>query len=201
MKKHFAIIAAVSALALPAEATSAATFTIDGAGSSVSLEETGSGVGCGLTNCGVTANLAAGLDGMTFDLTNPGETETFDFLTFTGDGSGLATYDITANLAFVTPDVSATGSGTSGVALFYGSIAGGTLSWDSGVPAQVGFGDGGLATINFEGGTGIFLGDTATTAASVKLDVAPIPLPAAGWMLLAGLGGIAAMKRRKKVDA
>lgn len=28
--------------------------------------------------------------------------------------------------------------------------------------------------------------------------VAPIPLPAAGWMLLAGIGGIAAMKRRKK---
>ncbi|MEO1238953.1 MAG: VPLPA-CTERM sorting domain-containing protein, partial [Pseudomonadota bacterium] len=31
----------------------------------------------------------------------------------------------------------------------------------------------------------------------VKVDVSPIPLPAAGWMLLAGLGGLAAMKRRK----
>lgn len=31
--------------------------------------------------------------------------------------------------------------------------------------------------------------------------VAPIPLPAAGWMLLAGIGGIAAMKRRKKAAA
>lgn len=28
-----------------------------------------------------------------------------------------------------------------------------------------------------------------------------IPLPAAGWMLLAGIGGLAAMKRRKKADA
>lgn len=28
--------------------------------------------------------------------------------------------------------------------------------------------------------------------------MAPIPLPAAGWMLLAGLGGLAAMRRRKK---
>lgn len=28
--------------------------------------------------------------------------------------------------------------------------------------------------------------------------VAPVPLPAAGWMLLASVGGIAAMKRRKK---
>lgn len=32
----------------------------------------------------------------------------------------------------------------------------------------------------------------------VKVDVSPVPLPAAGWMLLAGLGGLAAMKRRKK---
>jgi hypothetical protein len=32
-------------------------------------------------------------------------------------------------------------------------------------------------------------------------DLAPIPLPAAGWMLLAGVGGLFAMKRRKKADA
>lgn len=29
----------------------------------------------------------------------------------------------------------------------------------------------------------------------------PVPLPAAGWMLLAGIGGLAAMKRRKKATA
>jgi len=29
-------------------------------------------------------------------------------------------------------------------------------------------------------------------------EVAPVPLPAAGWMLLAGVGGMAAMRRRKK---
>jgi hypothetical protein len=32
-------------------------------------------------------------------------------------------------------------------------------------------------------------------------DTAPIPLPAAGWMLLAGIGGLVAMRRRKKTDA
>lgn len=31
----------------------------------------------------------------------------------------------------------------------------------------------------------------------VRMDVAPIPLPAAGFMLLAGLGGLALVKRRK----
>ena len=34
--------------------------------------------------------------------------------------------------------------------------------------------------------------------AVVLSDVAPVPLPAAGWMLIAGLGGLAAMGRRKK---
>jgi hypothetical protein len=32
-------------------------------------------------------------------------------------------------------------------------------------------------------------------------DLAPIPLPAAGWLLLGGLCGLVAMKRRKKADA
>lgn len=31
-----------------------------------------------------------------------------------------------------------------------------------------------------------------------KISVAAVPLPAAGWMLLAGIGGLAAMRRRKK---
>ena len=29
-------------------------------------------------------------------------------------------------------------------------------------------------------------------------DLTPIPLPAAGWLLMAGVGGLAAMRRRKK---
>jgi hypothetical protein len=35
-------------------------------------------------------------------------------------------------------------------------------------------------------------------AKSAGLVVSPVPLPAAGWMLLAGLGGIAALRRRAK---
>jgi len=38
--------------------------------------------------------------------------------------------------------------------------------------------------------------NTAALVASYK--VSPVPLPAAGWMLLAGIGGLAAIKRRRK---
>ncbi|MEM6635296.1 MAG: VPLPA-CTERM sorting domain-containing protein [Pseudomonadota bacterium] len=31
-----------------------------------------------------------------------------------------------------------------------------------------------------------------------RIEVAPVPLPAAGWMLLAGLGGLAGLRRRRK---
>ena len=36
---------------------------------------------------------------------------------------------------------------------------------------------------------------------SIELDdAAPVPLPAAGWMLIVGLGGLAAMRRRSKAE-
>jgi hypothetical protein len=40
------------------------------------------------------------------------------------------------------------------------------------------------------------IGNDKFTVASI--DVTPVPLPAAGWMLLAGVGGIAAIRRRRK---
>ncbi|MEM7470855.1 MAG: VPLPA-CTERM sorting domain-containing protein [Pseudomonadota bacterium] len=38
-----------------------------------------------------------------------------------------------------------------------------------------------------------------TSATDINIDLAPVPLPAAGWLLLAGLGGMGYMGRRKKV--
>lgn len=62
-------------------------------------------------------------------------------------------------------------------------------------------------TYNFAGtyfGSMFLIGATGSNddfklkAVSVDYEVAAVPLPAAGWMLVAGLGGIAALKRRRK---
>jgi hypothetical protein len=46
--------------------------------------------------------------------------------------------------------------------------------------------------------TAVFSNNSANAFEYGNLSVEPIPLPAAGWMLLAGVGGMAAMRRRKK---
>ncbi|MEM6480738.1 MAG: VPLPA-CTERM sorting domain-containing protein [Pseudomonadota bacterium] len=178
----------------------ATTFTVDAANSSVSLTETGSGFICSLTNCGVDVSLASGLSGTSFDLDNPGDVETFDFLTFGGRGVGLNTYDIEATLAFSSPILSITSGGSGGVLVFGGSIAAGLLEWDD-VPATVFLSDGSEITVDFEGGFDVFLGHSVTTTASLTLEsVSPsaVPLPASGLLLLGGFGGLALLRRRRR---
>lgn len=184
-----------------ATSAQAITFKVDELNSSVTLTNTATGFVCGLTGCGVSAELATGLGDTTFDLNNAGESNTFDFLTFSGTGTGVAVYDIVATLAFSPPTLSVTSGGSGGAILFFGSIVGAVLTWDE-VPALIVLDDGNEVSVDFQGGLGLFLGHSVTTSASVTLEkVAPVPLPASALMLLLGLGGLAGVSRFKKKAA
>ena len=70
--------------------------------------------------------------------------------------------------------------------------------------------DGLLYTLDIEGflqggspSNQFFSGEGGTNSADVQavFTVAPVPLPAAGWLLLGGLGGLAALRRRQKKAA
>ena len=89
---------------------------------------------------------------------------------------------------------------TSGFSLLDGVLFGN-------IPINVGFGvisaaDGFLATISGFSGFDSYFSPIATAfspgvSQPPEPPMAPIPLPAAGWLLIAGIGGMAAMKRRK----
>ncbi len=62
-------------------------------------------------------------------------------------------------------------------------------------------GDEGVFDLNFTGsvfGIGAIFGGDDFLLSGLTFDVAPVPLPAAGWMLLAGVGGLAAMRRKRR---
>lgn len=183
-------------MSMPAQAATMLDFEIDVANSSVQINQTGSGLVCFFTNCGIEASLASGLGG-SFSL-EEGQSNTFDFLTFTGNGTGLSTYDVTATLAFVQPAASVTGNSSVAVAaLFNGSIVAGALIWDN-LPQIVDV-DGNVFAVNFQGGLTLLDGQSVTTSATVKaLEVAPVPLPASALLLLGAVGGLAAMRKRKR---
>lgn len=89
--------------------------------------------------------------------------------------------DVAGTYTIFTPVTRFVGLGVDGDDLFGLEADGGIFKWT-----------GGGSFIAFGETTGL-IGTQFTDASS-----AVIPLPAAGWMLLAGLGGLAALKRRRK---
>ncbi|MEM8774354.1 MAG: VPLPA-CTERM sorting domain-containing protein [Pseudomonadota bacterium] len=65
--------------------------------------------------------------------------------------------------------------------------------------------DGGVGTenlLNFSGLAGSFIleidGQPGSPGATYDIGISSVPLPAAAWLLLAGVGGLSVMKRRRK---
>jgi hypothetical protein len=58
-----------------------------------------------------------------------------------------------------------------------------------------------LASLGFSGvARSIQFGSAAGVAGFDNVKIAPVPLPAAAWLLLSGLGGLATLVRRKRMD-
>lgn len=183
-----------------AGATSAATvdFVVDRSGSSVTLTDTG-GI-CIFSRCGVSASLASGLHtGDTYSFSDA-RSAAFDFLTFTGRGTGTDAFGIQALLKFSSPNISVGGTGVGGAVLAFGNIVAGVLNWTSVGLTSGTLPDGVDASFAFQGGAGLFGGHSVTTTASINVNsITPpaVPVPASGLMLLTAMGGVVAMRRRK----
>lgn len=188
-----------------ASAAQATYFQIDTASSSVTLtDQSGGGLVCQMTSCGIEANLASGFGGG-IEL-NQGQSWSFDFLEFSATGStGLIgrSFDIAATLAFSSPTGINTTVGGSGVGFFIsGVITGGALSWNQDDAWYV-LSDGTRVRVALEEGVTLLpLDRTVVTKASVGLfpgvsGTAPVPEPGAALLFVAGIAVAAEGQRRR----
>jgi len=195
-----AVAAMSMTLAAGAQAATYPTFVFDAGASSVQIDETidlcyGPG---GSDGCQVTYEFLPVAD---WTPTSPTDTNPVDdFLKFTvGSGLGGSLLDISATLAFSAPsDSSGTQNGIGGVGKIWGKFSGGFIDWaDKG-------------TINFDDGStldfyledlvaGGYHNNSATIGVTFKgNEIAAVPVPAAGLLLVGALGGLGALRRRKK---
>ncbi len=80
--------------------------------------------------------------------------------------------------------------------MLFGNITAGVLTWTSVTPQNTTLPNGSEVAFDFQGGSGLFLGRSETSTASIT-GISIVPLPAGGLLLLSALGGIAALRRRK----
>jgi hypothetical protein len=200
---------ALAALAVVPAQSATLDFQIDPILTVVEItNQSGGGLACTFTSCGISAQIAPGLPTAGFQL-GVGQTNSFDFITWTADGStgfSARQFNVTATLAFNLPLGTSVSSGGNGAAFFISGIfTGGVLNWNN-VPTSVALTDGSVISINFEDGLTILpLVGAITTHATVTVDFiapqnapVPTPLPLAAPLFGAGLGVLGFMSWRRK---
>ncbi|WP_157764695.1 VPLPA-CTERM sorting domain-containing protein [Rhodobacter sp. CZR27] len=197
--KSAAICLALASGSAASQRAQAATmsFVVDRTNSSVSLASTDRL--CVLSNCGVTASLASSLrNGNSYEI-GTGDSATFDFLTLTGRGLGWADYTISAVLAFSSPRLTVSGTGSLFTTTAFGRIVDGSLIWDAIAPIVV---NGSEFLISFGSGSELFDdGSRRITTTATLTGVNVVPLPATGLLLVAALGSLALIRRRRMLGA
>ncbi|MFV0360606.1 VPLPA-CTERM sorting domain-containing protein [Tropicimonas sp.] len=203
--KYANTLLAVATIGFSATTASAlTTFVTDPANSSDELtDQSGGGLTCWITDCSLDATLASSFASTSFDL-EVGDSQTFDFITFSGDGTtGFSDRDfsISATLAFDPPGASGSSTGNGGGFLFLGYITGGSLYWDEAMPMTITAANGSVFELSFDQGDGILLeGNPDYTLSATVTLLSEVPLPAGGLLLgtaLAGFGIVGARRRRK----
>jgi len=197
MKKLLLTASVIGFIAASAEAATYPTFVFDGSSSSITVTPDNSLC----FGCSLSASFSSGVDGASWTPTSGTDSWTIsNFIDWTASGAafGVATYDVSVTLAFSSPDAASTsGSGEAGFATLFGIVSGGALSWNS--ISDIIFAQGSILSVSLEDGLQIGTGTTATTGVTfVGNPISPIPLPASGLLLLAGISGFGLMRKRKK---
>lgn len=198
-------VAAVMATAAPSMAAS--TFIFDESASSITV--TNIGQGCVPGSCTLSASFSHSAAGWSWTPAAEGDVISVpDFIDweiqttngrfgFPPTGGGL--YDVSVNLAFSSPEpASSLESGRAGFVTVLGAVSGGFVTWSGGGEGVISFADGSKLAYNLEGALTGGLGKSASTGIEfTAVELAPVPLPAAGVLLLAAIGGMGVLRRRK----
>lgn len=193
-----------------AAATVAALVTA-GAAQAVTFSGTFEVGGDALVDPGLVVSVDPNPGPVTFDL-DVGDSVTFDLFDIWTEEDAinfddLFSQDIFVAFNFTAPPPPFAGTVTGDSGLFFGFLtAGGEVEWDGTETVNFGPNADGVLELSLSDETfnvGLFgLNSGQANGATVQLtatyvsEPSPIPLPAAGWMLLLGVGGMAAVRRK-----